>query len=317
MLNPVVDGAQSRCEGAGVDGNGGRGWMETKEEDLAFVVYAVDAKGRPAVNSRCATTATLTGPAGPVEVQVEDKEDGSFAASYPALTAAGTYSLDVQIGETAVAGSPFGFFVAKLAHGERELVPGQVVERTWLIGHEDGKTSFEFEVENKSPDKYWVTYAFDGTSNMDGAEPSEFTLEGSETRSVATLVQTDGAAPFDMQMQATAEEKPDCDLAQCTAEGLGLDGNGATGMGVQEPSYNDATPGEYKPRLLHLKGEDHVTIENVPIQGGRVNGGDVFVLDAGLKIYQWQGTKAGKAEKSRAGILCRALDDSRGADGHS
>lgn len=41
------------------------------------------------------------------------------------------------------------------------------------------------------------------------------------------------------------------------------------------------------------------------------NEGDVFVLDMGLKILQWQGKGAGMGEKARAGQLCRAIDDER------
>jgi len=50
----------------------------------------------------------------------------------------------------------------------------------------------------------------------------------------------------------------------------------------------------------------------VPLARSSLNGGDVFVLDNGLKIYQWIGAKAGGAEKARAGQLARAIDDERG-----
>jgi len=49
----------------------------------------------------------------------------------------------------------------------------------------------------------------------------------------------------------------------------------------------------------------------VPIEAKSFNEGDVFVLDAGLNLYQWQGKSAGKNEKGRAGQLCRAIDDER------
>jgi len=49
----------------------------------------------------------------------------------------------------------------------------------------------------------------------------------------------------------------------------------------------------------------------VPIEAKSFNEGDVFVLDAGLNLFQWQGKSAGKNEKGRAGQLCRAIDDER------
>jgi len=79
-----------------------------------------------------------------------------------------------------------------------------------------------------------------------------------------------------------------------------------------ESGFHHVTPVEYKPRLLHLKGRKNVRIVQVPLARASLNSGDVFVLDAGLKIYQWNGSKAGGAEKARASQLARALDDERG-----
>lgn len=79
-----------------------------------------------------------------------------------------------------------------------------------------------------------------------------------------------------------------------------------------ESGFHHVTPVEYKPRLLHLKGKKYVRIVQVPLARSSLNGGDVFILDNGLKIYQWNGSKAGGAEKARASQLARALDDERG-----
>jgi gelsolin len=79
-----------------------------------------------------------------------------------------------------------------------------------------------------------------------------------------------------------------------------------------ESGFNHVKPVEYKPRLLHLKGKKYVRIAQVPLARSSLNSGDVFVLDNGLKIYQWNGKTAGGAEKARAGQLSRAIDDERG-----
>jgi len=60
-----------------------------------------------------------------------------------------------------------------------------------------------------------------------------------------------------------------------------------------------------------LKGRTNIRVTQVPIEAKSFNEGDVFVLDAGLNLYQWQGKSAGKNEKGRAGQLCRAIDDER------
>lgn len=75
--------------------------------------------------------------------------------------------------------------------------------------------------------------------------------------------------------------------------------------------FNKVKPESYEPRLLHLKGRKHVRVVQVPIEVNSLNEGDVFILDMGLNILQWQGKKAGKEEKAKAGQLCRALDDER------
>jgi len=71
---------------------------------------------------------------------------------------------------------------------------------------------------------------------------------------------------------------------------------------------------EYKPRLLHIKGTTkHVVVRQVAMATQSLNRGDSFILDMGLKVYQFNGQKSGIAEKSKATELSRALDDERGS----
>jgi gelsolin len=78
-----------------------------------------------------------------------------------------------------------------------------------------------------------------------------------------------------------------------------------------ESGFNHVKPEVFTPRLLHLKGRTNIRVTQVPIEAKSFNEGDVFVLDAGLNLYQFQGKSAGKNEKGRAGQLCRAIDDER------
>jgi gelsolin len=82
--------------------------------------------------------------------------------------------------------------------------------------------------------------------------------------------------------------------------------------GGMESGFNRVKPTEYRARLLHLKGKKNIRVSEVPRTMASLNEGDVFIVDNGLDIYQWQGKKAGMNEKARAGQLCRALDDERG-----
>ena len=58
--------------------------------------------------------------------------------------------------------------------------------------------------------------------------------------------------------------------------------------GGVETGFNIVKPEEYQPRLLHAKGiANNVRIEQVALHCSSMNSGDVFILDAGMKIWQW------------------------------
>jgi len=81
--------------------------------------------------------------------------------------------------------------------------------------------------------------------------------------------------------------------------------------GGVETGFKHVKPEEYKPRLLHLKGKKKVRITEVPMSRDSLNSGDVFILDAGLKIFQFNGKKAGPQEKQKGAQLSRAIVDER------
>lgn len=81
--------------------------------------------------------------------------------------------------------------------------------------------------------------------------------------------------------------------------------------GGVDSGFKHVEPEKYQPRLLHLKGKKKVRVTQVDMSHKSLNSGDVFVLDAGLKLYQWNGSKAGPQEKMKGAQLCRALDGER------
>jgi gelsolin len=81
--------------------------------------------------------------------------------------------------------------------------------------------------------------------------------------------------------------------------------------GGVDSGFKHVEPEKYVPRLLHIKGKRKVRVAQVPMEKGSLNSGDVFVLDAGLQVIQWNGSKAGPSEKSKGASVCRAIVDER------
>mmetsp|Transcript_48510 Transcript_48510/g.114547 ORF Transcript_48510/g.114547 Transcript_48510/m.114547 type:complete len:975 (+) Transcript_48510:71-2995(+) len=56
---------------------------------------------------------------------------------------------------------------------------------------------------------------------------------------------------------------------------------------------------EYPTRLFQLKGKRNVRVTQIALTAD-INSGDVFILDKGLKIYQWNGKDSNKYERAKA-----------------
>lgn len=87
------------------------------------------------------------------------------------------------------------------------------------------------------------------------------------------------------------------------------------GMRIEEggidSGFNIVSPELFRIRLLHLKGKKRIRVVERPIAVSSLNSGDVFILDCGMNLYQYQGKASGKKEKFRAGQLQREIDDER------
>jgi len=81
--------------------------------------------------------------------------------------------------------------------------------------------------------------------------------------------------------------------------------------GGVDSGFKHVEPEKYRPRLLHLKGKRKVRVTEVDLTFKSLNSGDVFILDGGLKVYQWNGSKAGPQEKMKGAQMSRALADER------
>jgi len=65
----------------------------------------------------------------------------------------------------------------------------------------------------------------------------------------------------------------------------------------------------YETRLLQVKGARSVRVNEVPLSASSLNAGDVFILDVGLTIYQWNGAKCNRKEKTKALEVTCAIRD--------
>lgn len=65
----------------------------------------------------------------------------------------------------------------------------------------------------------------------------------------------------------------------------------------------------YETRLLQIKGRRNVRVVVCKVDVSSLNSGDVFILDAGLILYQWNGKDASRSEKSKALDVTLAIKD--------
>jgi len=82
--------------------------------------------------------------------------------------------------------------------------------------------------------------------------------------------------------------------------------------GGVESGFRNVKPKDYKPRLLHVCGyKKHVQVYQVKLDVSNLNDSDSFVLDCGLTVYQFNGSKASAWEKRKANAIVDELQASR------
>jgi gelsolin len=71
--------------------------------------------------------------------------------------------------------------------------------------------------------------------------------------------------------------------------------------GGADSGFHHVEPKQYKPRLFHFHGQGkNVVVTQVQASKSRLDSGDVFILDMGLKVYQWNGSGASVFERQKA-----------------
>jgi villin 1/advillin len=83
--------------------------------------------------------------------------------------------------------------------------------------------------------------------------------------------------------------------------------------GGVDSAFNHVDPDAYEPRLLQCKGKRDVRVMQIERKSSAMNEGDVFILDAGKKIFQWNGANANKYEKFKGLEMVNKINaDERG-----
>lgn len=82
-------------------------------------------------------------------------------------------------------------------------------------------------------------------------------------------------------------------------------------QGGIDSGFNKVGPKEYKPRLLHFTGKKVIRVIEVAKERASLNQGDVFLLDMGLELIQWNGPASNAREKRKAMEYIVSMKDKR------
>lgn len=83
--------------------------------------------------------------------------------------------------------------------------------------------------------------------------------------------------------------------------------------GGAESGFRHVGPAEYVPRLLHFHGlKQCIEIKERPLKKACLDDTDVFILDLGTVVYQWNGIGANKDEKFKAAQYLAEVKSKRG-----
>ncbi|KAL8589376.1 hypothetical protein ACOMHN_021528 [Nucella lapillus] len=83
--------------------------------------------------------------------------------------------------------------------------------------------------------------------------------------------------------------------------------------GGADSGFRSVEPEKYVPRLLHFHGDRYgVKVKEIPRNRSKVDSTDVYILDAGTSLIQWNGQGSNKDERFKALQYMRDLVNERG-----
>lgn len=82
--------------------------------------------------------------------------------------------------------------------------------------------------------------------------------------------------------------------------------------GGADSGFRHVQPEQYQHRLFHFCGtRKNIQVKQVPLSKDRLKSDDVFILDRGLEIYQWNGKGSNKDERFKATQYLQQLKSER------
>jgi len=83
--------------------------------------------------------------------------------------------------------------------------------------------------------------------------------------------------------------------------------------GGADTGFRRVLPEQYEPRLFHIEKQSsrNITCVQKPMKKGNLEGDDVFIIDNGLTIYQWNGSTCTPDEKFKAAQICSKMKAQR------
>ncbi|XP_041346983.1 gelsolin-like protein 2 [Gigantopelta aegis] len=82
--------------------------------------------------------------------------------------------------------------------------------------------------------------------------------------------------------------------------------------GGADTGFRHVEPEKYKPRLLHFSGtRKHVLVKEIPLNKSLIKSDDVYILDLGQEVYQFNSSGANKDEEFKAAQFCQQLESER------
>ena len=83
-------------------------------------------------------------------------------------------------------------------------------------------------------------------------------------------------------------------------------------QGGVDPDYYSEVTKKYKYRLFHIRGVGtNVQSREVPIARQYLDSTDVFILDTGIKLYNWRGRASNSFEKYHGSYICELIKKNR------
>jgi gelsolin len=185
------------------------------------------------------------------------------------------------------------------------------IEKFKVVRQEEGKNGYNYG-SFFSGDAYIVLNTYKNPENQDkllynvhfwlGAESSQ---DEQGTAAYKTVELDDLLGDLPVQFREVQGSESD-EFIKLFPKGIKLLKGGI------DSGFNKVKPTEYKPRLLHVKGKgSNLKVQEVDTKVSSLNMGDVFILDLGLELIQWNGASASIHEKNKAKEILAALKTER------